>query len=218
MNIVIVGIGSIGYYLTKILVKNTNHQLNLIESDHFNSIVAANKLDVPVIYGDGSRIETLMRANIKQTEILIALTGKDEDNFVCCQLAKRKFSVKTTIAKANNPKNAEIMQTLAADIVISSAGMLSKIVQQQLNALNHHFITHFATGGTTIVEFRVGQNRNTQNQKIKEIKWPENTLVISIVRDKKSIVPSGDTILLENDSVIISSDEKNQKSLKKLFN
>lgn len=218
MNILIIGIGNIGYNLTKLLVQNTNNQIQVIEIDHLNSIMAANKLDVPVIHGDGSKISTLEQANIKQTEILIALTGKDEDNFLCCQLAKHKFKVKNTIAKANNPKNANIMQTLAADIVISSAGMLSKIVEQQLNALNYHFITHFIMGNTVIVEFRIGKDNKMQNKKISEIKWPKNTLVISIVRNGKSIVPSGESILLENDSVIISSDDKNRKNLKKLFN
>lgn len=218
MHIVIVGIGNIGYHLTKALVQNTNHQIKLIESNHLNSIIAANKLDVPIIHGDGSKISTLERANIRQTEILIALTGKDEDNFICCQLAKNKFNVKTTIAKANNPKNAKIMQNLAANIVISSAGMLSKIVEQQLNAINQHFITHFTTGDIAIVEFKIEHYHSMKNRKISEIKWPNHTLVISIIRNGKSIVPSGEVTLLENDSLIISSDEKNKKNLKKLIN
>ena len=218
MNIVIVGIGSIGYHLTKVLMQNTNHQIKLIEADHLNSIVVANKLGVPIIHGDGSKISTLAQANIKQSEILIALTGKDEDNFLCCQLAKRKFKVKTTIAKANDPKNVELMQNLAADIVISSAGMLSKIVEQQLNAITHHFITHFSMGDTVIVEFKLESNNPIIGKKISEIKWPNNTLVISIFRNGKSIVPNGESLFFENDIVIISSNEKSKKSLKKLIN
>ena len=67
MNILIVGVGNIGYHLTKLLVQNTNHQVQVVEIDHLNSIVAANQLDVPVIHGDGSKLSTLEQANISQT-------------------------------------------------------------------------------------------------------------------------------------------------------
>lgn len=217
MNIVIIGAGSIGYYLTWSLVNTTNHKIKLIEKDQFRSIVVADKLNVPIINGDGSNIAILEKAEIKNADILVALTGKDEDNFICCQLAKNKFKTKTTIAKANNPKNVEIIKSMAADIVISSAGMLADIITKQVNAIDYHFITHFTLEDTAIVEFVVRKNNNIQNKKISEIAWPKDTLVIAISRDKKSIVPSGQTVLEVGDDIILSTKKQNKKYLKKLF-
>ncbi len=218
MQIIVVGLGGLGYYLTKVLRQNTNHKIKLIECDHLNSIVAANKLDMPVIFGDGSKISILKQAKADRCDILIALTGKDEDNFLCCQLAKKIFNVKTTIAKVNNPKNAKIMQKLAVDIIVSSAGMISKIVEQQLNVISHHFMTHFTSGNMTIIEFQVRNLSSIQNKKIKEVKWPEKTLVISIIRNSESIIPTGNTTIFVNDKLIISTEIKQHKNLKKLFN
>ena len=214
----IVGAGSIGYYLSKFLITKTNHKIKVIEKNQLRCSTTANKLDIPIINGDGSNMSVLTKAGAKNADILVALTGKDEDNFICCQIAKRKFNIKKTIAKINNPKNLEILKKLAADIVISNTNMLSNIITQQLNAIDYHFMTHFTMGDTSIVEFVVENDSKMKDKKISEINWPKDTLVIAISRDKKSIVPSGNSILKVGDDVIISTKEYNKKYLKKFFN
>lgn len=218
MTVIIVGAGSIGYYLAKSLITTTNHKIKMIEKDQFRSVINANKLDIPIINGDGSNITTLEKANAKSADILVALTGKDEDNFICCQIAKNKFKIKTTIAKINNPKNLEAIKNYAADIVVSNTDTLSNIITQQLNAIDYHFMTHFTMGDTSIVEFLVSEESIMKDKKISDINWPKDTLVVAITRNKKSIVPSGNTILKTGDDIIISTKEHNKKQLKKLFN
>lgn len=218
MTIIIVGAGSIGYYLSKSIVSTTNHKIIIIEKDPIRCKIAADKLDLPIIVGDGSDVATLEKIKAKQADILVSLSGKDEDNFVCCQLAKKVFNIKTTIAKINNPKNIEIIKALAADIVISNTNTLSNIITKQLNAIDYHFMTHFTMGDTIIVEFIVEKDSIMQNKKISSINWPKNTLVIAISRENKSIVPNGNTTLKTGDDVIISTKEQEKKHLKKLFN
>ena len=218
MTIIIVGIGNIGFYLSKFLITKTNHKVKIIEKNPLRCIQTADKLNIPIINGDASNISPLIKAKAKNADILVALTEKDEDNFICCQIAKSKFKIKTTIAKINNPKNLETIKNLAADIVVSSTDMLSNIITQQLNAINYHYMTHFTAGDTAIVEFIVDENSKMKNKKICDINWPKNTLVIAITRDNKSIVPGGNSILKTGDNVIISTKEQNKKYLKKLFN
>ncbi len=218
MNIIVVGAGNIGYYLTWSLITSTDHEITVIEKNNSHSIAIADKLDVPIINGDGSNIAILEKANAAHTDILVALTGKDEDNFICCQLAKKHFHIKTTIAKVNNPKNFNIMKSLSSDIVISSANMLAEIIEQEVNAVYFHFATRVKMGDISIVEFIVSEGDPIQNKKIVNIAWPKDTLVIAISRKGKSIVPSGDTILSVGDNVIISTKDHNKKYLRKLFN
>ncbi len=218
MTIIIVGAGSVGYYLCRTLITTTNYKVKIIEKNQLRCVVTSNKLDIPIINGDGSNINILRKANAKNADILVALTGKDEDNFICCQLAKNKFKIKTTIAKINNPKNMDIIKKLAADIVVSNTDTLSNIITQQLNAIHYHFMTHFTKGDTAIVEFIVSENSYMNNKKICEINWPKDTLVVAISREEKSIVPSGNTVLKANDNVVISTKEYNKKHLKKIFN
>ncbi len=218
MIIIIVGVGNIGFYLSKSLLATTNHKIKIIEKNQLRCIQTADKLNTPIINGDGSNIQTLIKAKANHADILVALTGKDEDNFVCCQIAKNKFKIKTTIAKINNPKNLETIKTLAADIVVSNTNMLSNIITQQLNAIDYHYMTHFTMGDTAIVEFIVYENSKMKDKKICDINWPKNTLVIAITRNNKSIVPSGNSVLKAGDDVIISTKDCNKKYLNKLFN
>lgn len=217
MTIIIVGAGNMGYYLSKTLITTTNHKIKIIEKNKLRCVLTANKLDIPIINGDGTNITTLKKADAENADILVALTGKDEDNFICCQLAKNKFKIKTTISKINNPKNLETIKSLAADIVVSNTNMLSNIITQELNAIDYHFMTHFTMGDTSIVEFVVFEDSKMKEKKISEIKWPKETLVIAITRNNKSIIPSGDSVLKVKDHVIISTKEINKNHLKKLF-
>ena len=218
MTIIIVGIGNVGFYLSKSLLSTTNHKIKIIEKNTLRCVTSTDKLDIPIINGDGSNIKTLDKAKAKNADILVALTGKDEDNFVCCQIAKQKFKIKTTIAKINNPKNLEIIKNLAADMVVSNTNMLSDIITQQLNVIDYHYMTHFTTGDSVIVEFIVYKNSKMKEKKICDINWPKETLVISITRGNKSIIPSGNSILKAEDHVLISTKNYNKKHLNKLFN
>ena len=217
MTIIILGAGNIGFYLSKSLIATTNHKIKIIEKNKVLCTTTADRLDIPIINGDGSNISVLEKAGAKYADILVALTGKDEDNFVSCQIAKNKFNIKTTIAKINNPKNFNTIKNLSADIVISNTDTLSNIITQQVNVIDYHFMTHFTTGDTAIVEFVVFENSNLKDKKICEINWPKDTLVVAISRSNKSIVPSGNSVLKSCDKVIILTQKYNKKYLKKLL-
>ena len=114
MNIVIVGGGKLGYYLAKTLAPH-KHQLVLIEEDIKLCKKIANELSglgVQVVHGDGTDINFLKDASIDIADIMIAVTGFDENNLVACQLAKNYFNVSRTIARVNNPKNINVFQTI----------------------------------------------------------------------------------------------------------
>ncbi len=93
MNIVVVGGGKVGYYLAKTLIEHGHHP-TVVEISKSTCAFIANDLDVPIICGDGTLIEILETADIKNCDALISVTGKDENNLISCQLAKIIFSTK----------------------------------------------------------------------------------------------------------------------------
>lgn len=99
MKIVIVGGGKLGYSLAENLLEE-KHEVHLIEKNREKCIHLANELDAEVIYGDGTEIEPLERANTQEAGCLIAVTGSDQDNLVAAQLAKKQFKVEKVIARA----------------------------------------------------------------------------------------------------------------------
>ena len=117
MNILIIGgLGNVGYYLAKSLLHAGTHEIKIIEKERCKCAYVADRLDISVFRGDGTDIRTLKKAEAHKADIMVAITARDEDNFIAAQLETRSyFHVKTTIVKANNPKNIDIMKTIGAE-------------------------------------------------------------------------------------------------------
>lgn len=217
MNIIIVGGGNVGYYLSRSLLCAGHHDIKLIEKNRMKCKYVADRLDISIIHGDGTNIRTLKRADTHHADILVAITGADEDNFIAAQLAKKYFHVKTTIVKANNPKNIDVIKQIAADIVVSSINIITNLIQQEVDAVSMRFITRMNMGSSSICEFVVKDTDSICHQTLSQIKFPPNTLVITILRDEKTIIPTGDTVLKPEDDIMIMTEEKNKAELQRLF-
>ena len=134
MYIIIVGGGKVGYYLAKTLAPE-KHKLVLIEEDgQLCDKIAGelNDLGVGLINGDGTDINYLKDAEIENADILIAVTGYDQNNLVACQLAKNYFTVPRTIARVNNPKNIKVFKRLGVDSVVSSTAHIADMIEHEV--------------------------------------------------------------------------------------
>ena len=107
MKIIIIGGGNVGYYLTKTLAAE-KHRIMIVENDRARCEAIAEEMNArhaEVMQGDGTNVESLREAGIFTADVLIAVTGHDQNNLVACQLAKSYFGVRQTIARVKNPKN-----------------------------------------------------------------------------------------------------------------
>ena len=132
MKVIVVGGGKIGFYLTQTLLEH-GHEPVLIEKDPDVCLRVANSLDLPVIQGDGTVLDTLENAGIRDCDALIGVSGQDESNLVACQLAKRYFGVERTVARVNNPKNLSVMKQLGVDIPISSTDSIARLLEHEVD-------------------------------------------------------------------------------------
>ena len=119
MYLIVVGGGKVGYYLTKTLV-NEGYEVFLIEKNRQKCAVYAERFGSIVMQGDGAEAATLEQAGAARSDVVIAVTGDDEDNLVICQMAKYRFNVGRTIARVNNPKNEELFRRLGIDLTVTS--------------------------------------------------------------------------------------------------
>ena len=131
MYILIVGGGKVGYYLTKTLV-NEGYEVLLIEKNPKKVAVYGERFGSVVVEGDGAELGTLEAAGAARADVVVAVTGDDEDNLVVCQTAKKLFNVPRTIARVNNPKNEEIFKKLGIDVTVSSTNLLLSIIEQEI--------------------------------------------------------------------------------------
>lgn len=202
MYILIVGGGKVGYYLARSLVQE-GHEVLVIEQNPQKCERMAEELGSVVMQGDGCEAATLAEAGTGRADVVIAVTGDDEDNLVVCQVAKRKFGVPRAIARINNPRNEGIFKKLGIDATVSATKVIMEHIQQ---ALPTHPLMHLLTlrsQGLEVVDVKIPSGGGAVGKKLKDIPLPPNSilsLVISTVRGPQ--VPTGETVLEAEDEVV----------------
>src|SRR6266446_7493551 len=131
MYIIIGGGGDIGYYLAKSLL-NQGHEVLLLEKGASRYQALNEELGPAVIRGDACEARTMEEVGANRADVIIAVTGDDEDNLVICKMAKKRFNVARTIARVNNPKHAEIFQKLGIDITVSPTRSILSLIEAEL--------------------------------------------------------------------------------------
>ncbi len=202
MKVTIIGGGKVGYYLAKTLLEH-DHEPTIIELDKKTSSFIANDLDIPVICGDGTNIDVLEEAEVSDTDAVLAVSGQDENNLVACQIAKKIFKVKKTVARVNNPKNAEVMKRLGVDNVISSTDRIAEMLEREVDTSKIKELVSLNHGNGSIAEINLPEEYRLDGTKLMDLKLPDSMNIISIERNNKLIIPRGSTQLKSGDKLLI---------------
>lgn len=216
MKIVIVGGGKLGYSLAENLLEE-KHEVHLIEKNREKCIHLANELDAEVIYGDGTEIEPLERADTQEAGCLIAVTGSDQDNLVAAQLAKKQFKIEKVIARANNPRNTNALRMLGADIAVSSTEIITNMIEQEVDSAEMHLLTTLNRGRAGICAMTLSHGAAVEGKTLNDISLPRETLIISIVRNETLIIPNGGTVLTAGDEIVAVCEGNSRKKLMKVL-
>lgn len=216
MYVVIVGGGKVGYYLAKTLLPY-KHKITVIESQRELCKKIANELNISVINGDGTNLDDLSGVEADKANILIAVTGRDEDNLIACQLAKRKFGVQRTIARVNNPKNIVVFEKLGVDIAVSSTSIIADLIEQEVDYSGMKTLMKLKSGKVVLSEIVIKKSSPVCEKSLKDINLPKDCILISVIRDEEVVIPNGYTILHEGDSIIAVSSCEDQQELREYF-
>ena len=216
MKVTIIGGGKVGYYLVKTLLEH-GHEPTIIEIDRKTCSQIANELDIPVICGDGTNLDVLEAAGAFKTEAVIAVSGKDEDNLVACQLAKKIFNTKKTVVRVNNPKNANAMKELGVDIVISATDCIAELLEREVDTSKIKELLSLNHGTGVIAEINLPDDYKLDGTKLIELKLPESINIISIEREQRLIIPRGFTELKSNDKLLVLSNNISVSKLHAIF-
>ena len=202
MYMIVVGAGKVGYYLVKTLLAE-GHEVLVIERDAKKCERTAEELGSVVMRGDGCEARTLAEAGTERADMLIAVTGDDEDNLVSCQIAKQKFHVARTIARINNPRNEAIFRKLGIDVTVSSTNLILEHIEQEVPT---HPLIHLLTlkvGGLEIVDVKIPPSSTVVGKRLKDINLPpDSVLAVVIDPEQGAHVPTADTVLRADDQVV----------------
>ncbi len=216
MYIIVAGGGKIGYYLIKTLL-SFKHKVSVIEPQVELCEKLANELHIPTFNGDATDLDILTQVEVAKADTFIAVTGKDEDNLIACQLAKRNFGVRRTIARVNNPKNIDVFQRLGVDLAVSSTSVIAELIEQEVDYTGMKTLMKLKSGKLVLSEIVITGKSPAINKSLKEINIPKDCILISVIRGEEVIIPNGFTILKESDYVIAVSSRQDQEELKEYF-
>ena len=214
MYIIIIGGGKVGYHLAKALL-DEGHEILVIEKDADKVELICSELGSVCVRGDGCETTTLDEAGTSRADMLIAVTGDDEDNLVACQVAKHKFNVPRTIARISNPKNEAIFKKLGIDATVSSTNVILEYIEQEVPT---HPLTHLLEirdEGLEIVEVKIPPESAAVGKAIKELPLPpESVLSLLIRKQEKPRIPTGNTVLRAEDQIIAVTPPESEQALR----
>ncbi len=207
MKIIIVGCGKVGYTLVEQL-SGEDHDIVVIDikEEHVRSIT--DELDAMGIIGNAASYQTLLEAGIEQADLLIAVTNSDEQNLLCCVIAKQAGNCKT-IARVRNPIYYNELEFLRKELglamiinpELASANEIARIFQFP-SAIK---IDTFAKGRIEMLHFRITEDCKLNNYGLIHIRSTLNcdVLVCTVTRGDRVIIPRGDFIFKAGDMVAI---------------
>jgi trk system potassium uptake protein TrkA len=217
MKVSIAGGGVVGRYIARDLARN-GHDVLIVESDP--AVVDRQMLEPGCRWfpGDACEVSTLDQAGFGEADVVVAATGDDEDNLVVSLLSKQEFAVPRVIARVNHPKNRWLFnETWGVDVSVSTPHLITALVEEAVSVGTLVRLLHFAEGQAGLVEVTLAEESPARGRPISELGMPRDASVVAVVRDRRVVVPRGDTELQIGDEVICLVTEDSEEAVRQIL-
>jgi trk system potassium uptake protein TrkA len=195
----------VGWNLARELI-GRDQEVTLIESDHAKYGVVAAELDHAIQYGDATELWVLERAGIERADLMIAVTGDDEDNILICQMAKEKYGCQRIVARVNNPRNLQHFRLLGVQPAVSATDLILRLIEHEVPEYGLVQLLALEEERLEIIEVEVGEGSEAAGSRVGEVQLPVGSLIISVLRGGTGFVPQPDTVIDAGDQVMLILD------------
>jgi trk system potassium uptake protein TrkA len=214
--IIIIGAGKVGWNLARELLDKGN-EITLIENERNRYLTVEQELEHNVQYGDASELWVLERAGISRADMVIAVTGDDEDNMLICQVAREKYLVEQIIARVNNPRNREHFELLNIKPYVSATDLILRLIEHEVPEYGLVHLLDLPEERLEIIEMELAEDSRVAGQMVGDLNMPEGSLLISVLRKGEGFVPGPETVLEAGDEVLAVLDPGLEEELKSFF-
>src|SRR6476620_7410276 len=205
MYVIVVGAGKVGWNLGRELLEK-GHEVTLIEKDRNRYQTVEQELEHSVQYGDATELWILERAGISRADMVIAVTGDDEDNVLICQVAKEKYMVDQIIARVNNPRNKQWFELLEIRPVVSATDLILRLIEHEVPKYGLVHLLDLPQERLEIIELEIQEGSFADGKEVQELGLPDGSLVIAILRDGTGFVPLADSVVEAGDELLLVLD------------
>ncbi len=222
-NILILGLGGVGYYLAKMLSAE-GHAITAIEQEASRIKAADSELDIRLIRGDAMRFESWREADAEEIDYLIAVTDSDAVNILAAEIAHR-YGIRRKIVRVRSlelwQNNAVLKpKDLHIDLVIRPEELTAREIKRLLKMRAGNVVIDIAEGEIQVVATRIGEDNPLAHTQIKDIskKFDDYFFrIVAIAREINTIIPGGDHTIMPNDHLFILTLSRNLPRLMKMF-
>jgi trk/ktr system potassium uptake protein len=215
--VIVAGGGKVGSNVARALLKR-GHEVTLVEqrADRYERLEREFEHQVQV--GDATELFVLERAGIgRPADIVIAVTGDDEDNLVIGQLAKEKYGVERVIARVNDPRNQPLFDLLGIQQTVSALQMVLGLIEHEVPEHELVHLLELRKEGLEIVEVEIERGAACAGKRVEQLSLPDGARLISVMRDGTAEIAVGATMLEPGDQVLAILEPGKEDELRKLM-
>jgi trk system potassium uptake protein TrkA len=214
---IVAGGGKVGSNVARTLLRR-GHEITLIEQIRERYERLEREFEHQVHNGDATELFVLERAGIgRPADIVIAVTGDDEDNLVIGQLAREKYGIERVIARVNDPRNQQLFDLLGTKQTVSATQMVLGLIEHEVPAHKLIHLLELRKENLEIVEVEVEQGAPAAGKRVEQLSLPESARLISVMRNGKAEIAVGQTRLEAGDQVLAILEPGREQELRQLL-
>jgi trk system potassium uptake protein TrkA len=203
VRVAVAGAGKVGRFLAEDLA-GSGHQVLLLEKDPALVASIETPPGVSCVAADACEVSSLHAARLDEVDVMVAVTGDDEDNLVISLLSKQEFAVPRVIARVNHPKNHWLFnEAWGVDVAVSTPQLLAGLVEEAVSVGVLVRLLQFEGGNTRLVEVTLAEGSPAQGTSLGDLGLPRGATIVAVVRDGHVVVPRSDTSLDVGDEVLL---------------
>ena len=216
MRVVIAGAGSVGRSIARELLTN-GHAVLLVDKDP--SAIRVNSVpDAEWLLADACEIASLAEAGLADCDVVVAASGDDKVNLVVSLLAKTEYGVPRTVARVNTPSNEWLFdEAWGVDVAVSTPRLMTALVEEAVSIGDLVRIFTFQQGRATLVELTLPDDSPLAGTPVGDITWPDDTVLVGIIRGERPIPPSRDDALEAHDELIFLTVPESEAALQEVL-
>lgn len=217
MKILVIGGGIVGTFLAQIL--SGKNEATVIDKDHDRCVLLAELLPgVKVIDEDGCEPWVLEYGGVETADLVLAVTGDDEDNLVISYLCRFEYDVPKVIARVNNPRNRWLFNKgWGVDVEVSTPDIIAKIIEEEITLGEVVTLIKLQASDIGLIEITIPPDSLVLSVPLAEIELPPETLLVTVVKGESMMIPRGDTVLAPGDKVLAMTNLNNREVLTNLL-
>lgn len=219
MKVVIAGGGRVGAFLAQVF-ESEGYKIVVVEKDTERFQKISKVLKSPVFQADACDPLQFEKSGVRGADVVLAVTGHDEDNLVICQLAKVYFGAKRVIARVNHPRNKWLYtRDWGVDVAVSATHIIADVLREEASLGDLITLLRFKRGKVALVETVLETGSKLIGTKVGELNLPEDSVLVAIVRKEKEevVFPRGDTVFYEGDRVYALTSVLRERKLAKVL-